>query len=223
MESRAVKDRLYAAWADVAKALGSPGRVELLDVLSQGERTVDALARATSLSVTNTSSHLKVLRMARLVDTRREAQRIYYRLADDSIVHVLRAIQKLARRRLSELDQLARAYVDDRDSLEPVRTAELRRRLKRGDVTLIDVRPDSEFAAGHIAGAVSIPLAVLDRRLDLIPKHRPVVAYCRGPYCVLSVEAVERLRKRGYRALRLAIGFQDWKADGLPVAVDTKQ
>jgi rhodanese-related sulfurtransferase len=213
---RATKERLYAAWADVTKSLASPKRIELLDILAQGERTVEALAREAHLTVNNASSHLSVLKGARLVDTRREAQFIFYRLADDAVVPLLRQIQTLARRRQLEVDQLARAYVDDRDALEPIDAAELRRRLRAGDVTLVDVRPAAEFDAAHIAGAISVPLASLESRLGLIPRDRPVVAYCRGPYCVLSVQAVERLRKRGYRALRLRDGLPDWKAAGLP-------
>jgi ArsR family transcriptional regulator len=217
MSSRAAKDRFYLAWAATARALGSPQRLELLDVLAQGERSVEVLARETGLTLNNTSAHLKILRTAGLVDRRKEAQFVYYRLADDALVPVLRGIQALTRRRQAEVDQLARAYIDSRDALEPVSAAELRRRLKAGDVSLIDVRPDSEFSAGHIAGAISIPLAELDRRLVRIPKDRPVVAYCRGPYCVLSVDAVVKLRKRGYHALRLVDGFPDWKAEGWPV------
>jgi rhodanese-related sulfurtransferase len=220
---RTVKDRLYTAWADIAKALGSARRVELLDVLAQGERTVEALAKETGLTVNNTSSHLKVLKTVRLVETRREAQFVFYRLADDTVLHVMREIQALTRRRLHEVDQLARAHIDDRDSLEPVSAAELRRRLKAGDVTVIDVRPDVEFGAGHIAGAISIPLGGLERRLARVPRGRPVIAYCRGPYCVLAVEAVARLRKRGYQARRLAGGFPDWKVEGLPIQIGTGQ
>lgn len=213
------RDRLYGAWAEMARALASPKRIELLDVLAQGERTVDALARETKLTVNNTSSHLSVLKGARLVETRKQSQFVFYRLADDTVVRVLRELQSLARRRLLEVDQLARAYVDDRDALEPIDALELRRRLRAGDVTVIDVRPAAEFEAAHIAGASSIPVAELERRLTGIPKSRLVVAYCRGPYCVLSVEAVEKLRKRGYRAVRLREGLPDWKAAGLPVKV----
>ena len=219
MESRAIKDRFYDAWATIAKALASGKRVELLDVLSQGERTVEALARETGLTVNNTSSHLKALRAARLVETRKEAQFVYYRLADDGVVRVFREIQTLARRRLQDVDQLARAYIDDRDTLEPISATELRRRLKAGDVTLVDVRPAVEYEAGHIAGAISVPLADFKRELATLPKRFLVVAYCRGPYCVLSVEAVEQLRRRGYRAIRLREGLPDWKAAGLPVKV----
>ncbi len=211
------KDRLYAAWAEVAKALASPKRIELLDVLAQGERTVDALARETGLTVNNASSHLAVLKGARLVEARKEAQFVFYRLADDGVIRVLREMQSLARRRQMEVDQLARAYVDDRDALEPIDAFELRRRLKAGDVTVIDVRPTAEFEAAHIAGAISVPVAELERRLTSIPRRRLVVAYCRGPYCVLSVQAVEKLRKRGYRAVRLNEGLPDWKAARLPV------
>jgi ArsR family transcriptional regulator len=223
MDSRTIKDRLYTAWADIAKALGSARRVELLDVLAQGERSVEALARETGLTVNNTSSHLKVLKVARLVETRKDAQFVFYRLADDTVLRVLREIQALTRRRLHEVDQLARTYIDDRDSLEPVGAAELLRRLKAGDVTLIDVRPDIEFSAGHIAGAISIPLGGLERRLARVPRERAVIACCRGPYCVLAVEAVARLRKRGYDARRLAGGFPDWKVKGLPIQIGTEQ
>ncbi|HJR35139.1 MAG TPA: metalloregulator ArsR/SmtB family transcription factor [Gemmatimonadales bacterium] len=219
MDTRAAKDRLYLAWAASAKALGSPQRLELLDVLAQGERSVEVLARETGLTLNNTSAHLKVLKAAGMVDRRKEGQFVYYRLADDSLVPVLRGIQALTRRRQAEVDQLARACIDSRDVLEPVGAAELRRRLQAGDVSLIDVRPDSEFSAGHIAGAISVPLAELERRLARIPRNRPVVAYCRGPYCVLSVEAVQRLRKRGYNARRLETGFPDWKAAGWPIEV----
>ncbi len=222
-DSHATTDRLYDAWASIAKALASPKRLELLDILAQGERAVDALAREAGLMVNNTSAHLKVLRSARLVESRKTAQFVFYRLADDAVIPVLRGVQTLARRRLHEVDELARAYVDARDSLEPIDMAELRRRLKSGDVTLIDVRPKAEYAAAHIAGAHSVPLEKLARRLSAFPKRRPVVAYCRGPYCVLSVEAVEELRRRGYRAVRLAGGLPDWKAAGLPVAAGAER
>ena len=216
---RNAKARLYDAWALTAKALASPRRLELLDILAQGERTVDAIAREAGLSINNTSAHLKVLKTARLVESRKTGQFVFYRLADDAVIPVLRAVQTLARRRQREVDELARAYVDQRDTLEPINMGELRRRLRSGDVTLIDVRPSAEYEAGHIAGAKSIPLERLARGLPDISKRRPVVAYCRGPYCVLSADAVETLRRRGYRAVRLVGGLPDWKAAGLPVAV----
>ncbi|MHB1862079.1 MAG: ArsR/SmtB family transcription factor [Gemmatimonadaceae bacterium] len=195
----------------------------MLDIVAQGERTVEALAREAGLTLNNTSAHLKVLKAARLVESRKTAQFVFYRLADDAVIPVLRGVQMLARRRLHEVDALARAYVDARDSLEPIDMAELRRRLRSGDVTLIDVRPEAEYEAGHIVGAKSVPLKELERRLSAIPKRRPVVAYCRGPYCVLSAGAVEKLRRRGYRAVRLADGLPDWKAAGLPVAVGAER
>lgn len=222
-DAPATKDRLYDAWASIAKALASPRRLELLDILAQGERPVDALAREAGLTLNNTSAHLKVLKAARLVESRKAGQFVFHRLADDAVIPVLRSVQTLARRRLHEVDALAHAYVDARDSLEPIGMVELRRRLRAGDVTLIDVRPATEYNAGHIAGAKSVPLAEMDRRLSAIPKRRPVVAYCRGPYCVLSADAVEKLRRRGYRAVRLADGLPDWKAAGLPVAVGAEQ
>lgn len=218
MEPRAVKDRLYAAWAETAKALASPKRVELLDLLAQGERTVDALARESGLTINNTSSHLGVLKAVRLVETRKEAQFVFYRLADDAVVAVLRNVQALARRRLHEVDHLARTYLEGRDPLEPIDAVELRRRLKAGEVTVIDVRPALEFEAGHIEGALSAPLARLNVRLRDIPRDRPVVAYCRGPYCVYAVQAVERLRRHGYDAHRLLEGVPDWRMAGYPVA-----
>lgn len=219
LDHRAVKDRLFHAWAETARALASPKRVELLDVLAQGERSVEALARETGLTINNTSSHLSVLKAARLVETRKEAQFVFYRLADDSVVELLRGVQAVARRRLHEVDHLARTYFEGRDTLEPVDARELRRRLKAGEVTVIDVRPALEYEAGHIAGAVSVPLGALDERVGELPRDRPVVAYCRGPYCVLAVEAVERLRQRGYDARRLADGLPDWRLAGLPISI----
>jgi rhodanese-related sulfurtransferase/DNA-binding transcriptional ArsR family regulator len=218
MDHRAVKDRLYDAWAQTAKAVASPKRVELLDLLAQGERTVEALARETGLTINNTSSHLGVLKTARLVETRKDAQFVFYRLADDAVVALLRGVQAVARRRLHEVDHLARTYLDGRDPLEPVDAPELRRRLRAGEVTVIDVRPALEYEAGHIPGALSVPLETLDKRAREIPTDRPVVAYCRGPYCVYAIEAVERLRQRGYDARRLADGMPDWRVAGQPVA-----
>src|SRR5688572_19471404 len=166
----------------------------------------------------NTSAHLRVLRQARLVDTRRDATYVYYRLASDDVFRFLRELQALARGRLAEVEQVARLYIDDRDEMQPVSFEELRRRMRERDVTVIDVRPEEEFRSGHIPGALSIPVGQLKRRLAEIPKKREVVAYCRGPYCVYSVEAVGILRKHGYRARRAADGLPDWRASGLPVA-----
>ena len=221
MNIGASRDLLFATWAEIAKGLSSPKRIELLDVLAQGERSVEVLAELTQLSVTNASAHLLALKRARLVDTRKQAQFVFYRLADDGVVRVLREIQALARRRVREVAHVMQAYVEAGDDLEPIEAPELRRRLKLGEVTLIDVRPDAEYRSGHIAGALSVPLETLQRRLRAIPKRQPVVAYCRGPYCVLAVEAVARLRRRGYTVRRFADGFPGWKADGLPVRTGT--
>jgi rhodanese-related sulfurtransferase len=219
MRHRAVKDRLYAIWADVARALANPTRIELLDLLAQAERTVEALAREAELSVNNASAHLNVLKAARLVETRKVAQFVHYRLADDAVVAMLRDVQTVARRRVHEVEHLAERHLEGRDSLEPVDAAELRRRLRAGEVTVIDVRPALEYEAGHIDGSLSVPLEELDDRLDGLPTDQPIVAYCRGPYCVYAIEAVERLRARGRDARRLADGLPDWRLAGHPVRV----
>jgi rhodanese-related sulfurtransferase len=217
MQHRRVKDSLYAAWAETAGALASPKRFELLDLLSQGERTVEALATEAGLSITNTSSHLKVLKGARLVDTRRKGRFIFYRLAGETVAALIRDLQQLVRQRNHEVDYLVRTWLDGRDPLEPIDSSELTRRLERGDVTLIDVRPALEYESAHIAGAISVPLPELESRLRTLPKTRLVVAYCRGPYCVFAVDAVERLRRKGYRARRFADGVTAWRHAGLPV------
>ncbi|MHB0948046.1 MAG: ArsR/SmtB family transcription factor [Gemmatimonadaceae bacterium] len=218
MDSRAVRDRLHAAWADTARALASPRRIEILDLLAQAERSVEVLAREMGLTVNNTSSHLAVLKAARLVETRREAQFVFYRVADDSVVGLLRQLQAVTRQRLHEVDHLARTFFESGDAVEAIDARELRRRLRAGEVTLIDVRPPLEYEAGHIAGAMSIPLDTLDTRVRDLPANRPVVAYCRGPYCVMALEAVERLRRRGVEARRFPQGVPDWRRSGLPVA-----
>ena len=218
MSHREFKDPLYAQFARIGHAVASPKRIELLDLLSQGEKSVEQLAEQSSAPLKNTSAHLRVLRQARLVETRREGTYVYYRLAGEDVLRFLRDLQALARSRLAEVERVATLYIDSRDELEPVTLAELRRRLREGDVTVIDVRPEEEFRAGHVPGALSIPVAQLKRRLAEIPKKREVVAYCRGPYCVYSVEAVGILRKHGYRARRAGEGLPDWRASGLPVA-----
>jgi rhodanese-related sulfurtransferase/DNA-binding CsgD family transcriptional regulator len=217
MKHRDFKDPLYTQFARVGHAVASPKRIELLDLLSQGEKTVEQLAEQADASVKNTSAHLRVLRQARLVETRRDGTYIHYRLAGDDVFRFLRDLQTLGRNRLAEVQQAANLYIDGRDELEPVTLKELRRRLRDADVTLIDVRPVEEYRAGHIPGALSIPVSQLKRRLPEIPRGREVVAYCRGPYCVYSVEAIEILRKNGYRARRSDEGLPDWRASGLPV------
>lgn len=215
---RDFKDTLYAQFARIGHAVASPKRIELLDLLSQGEKTVEQLTEHSATPLKNTSAHLRVLRQARLVETRRDGVYVYYRLAGDEVFRFVRDLQALGRSRLAEVEQVARLYVDGRDELEPVSMKELRRRMRDGDVTVIDVRPEEEYRAGHIPGALAIPVAHLKRRLPEIPKNRDVVAYCRGPYCVYSVEAISILRKHGYRARRASEGLPDWRASGLPVA-----
>src|SRR5919202_5706330 len=213
-----LKDPLYAQFARIGHTVASPKRIELLDLLGQGEKTVEQLAEQSSTPLKNTSAHLRVLRQARLVETRREGTYVYYRLAGEDVFQFVRDLQTLGRNRLAEVERVANLYIDGRDELEPVSLKELRRRMREGDVTVIDVRPEEEYRAGHIPGALSIPVAQLKRRLAEIPKRREAVAYCRGPYCVYSVEAVGILRKHGYRARRAGEGLPEWRASGLPVA-----
>ena len=219
MEGREAKDRLYEAFAATAKAAASPKRIELLELLAQGERTVDALARAAGMSVTNTSAHLQLLRHARLVDTRKDRTSVFYRLGGDEVAAFVAVLRDLARSRLAEVDQVVRDYFGACDALEPVTRSELVARAGRGDVIILDVRPEEEFAAGHIPAALSVPLDRLDAALARLPAAAQIVAYCRGPYCVLAVQAVEQLRARGFPARRLAGGMPEWRLAGLPVAV----
>jgi rhodanese-related sulfurtransferase/DNA-binding transcriptional ArsR family regulator len=219
MDGREAKDRLYEAFARTAKALSSPKRVELAELLAQGERSVEALAEATGMAVTNTSAHLQVLARSRLVETRKEGTRVFYRLSGDDVAGFVSALRDLARSRVAEVDQVVRDYFASRDTLEPVARGELLDRVEHGRVVILDVRPVEEFAAGHIPGALSVPLEQLDAALARLPKRAEIVAYCRGPYCVLAPQAVERLRAKGYKARRLADGLPEWRLAGLPVAI----
>jgi rhodanese-related sulfurtransferase len=190
-----------------------------VDLLSQGEKTVETLARDSATPVKNTSAHLRILRGARLVDTRRDGTFVYYRLATDGVFRLVRDLQALGQERLAEVERAARDYLGAPDEMEPVSLTELRRRLSKGDVTLIDVRPEAEYRAGHIPGALSMPVDHLGRRYREIPKRREVIAYCRGPYCVYSADAVKLLRKRGYRARRMEEGLPEWRSAGHPVSL----
>jgi rhodanese-related sulfurtransferase/DNA-binding transcriptional ArsR family regulator len=219
-DHRAFKDALYTQFARLGHSVSSPKRLELLDLLGQGEKTVEQLAEQTATAVKNTSAHLRVLRQARLVETRRDGTYIRYRLADEGVAEFLLALQALGRHRYAEVREVAESYLERRDTLEPIPPEELRRRLDAGDVTLIDVRPGDEFAAGHIRGALSVPVADLGDRLRELPKRTEIVAYCRGRYCVLAVTAVEFLRQRGYRARRLIESVPAWRARGYPVDHD---
>jgi ArsR family transcriptional regulator len=208
---------LFGQFAAVAKAIAHPHRLALLEQLAQGERNVEVLADRTKVTVANASQHLQQMRRAGLVAVRRHGKYIFYRLADDAVLELLAALRRIAERNLAEVDRVVRSYFNDRDSLEPISRADLLDRLKAGLVTVLDVRPEDEFALGHLPGAINIPLANLGRRLARLNRRQEVVAYCRGPYCVLSYEAVAALRARGFKARRLEDGLPEWRAAGLPV------
>ena len=214
---REFKDRLFGQFARVGKALASPKRLEIVDLLAQGERTVEEIARETDMSVASASQHLQALKGVRMVEARREGLYAHYRLADEDVFRTWQAIRALGESRLAEVDRVVETYLEDRDALEAVDVMELMERLSDGSVVVLDVRPEEEYRAGHIPGAHSVPVEKLEAYLEKIPKNREVVAYCRGPYCVFSDEAVALLSSRGYRAKRLAEGLPDWRAAGLPV------
>lgn len=211
-----IKRQLYGQFAKVAKSLASAPRLEILELLAQGERNVEDLVRVTGMPVANVSQHLRNLLRCGLVVNHRAGKYIRYRLADDTVVTLIGALQGLAERNHVESAKTVDRYFKRRDSLEPVSRDELLRRKRAGAIVVIDVRPSDEFAAGHIPGAVHLPLAELERRLSEIPRGQEVVAYCRGPYCVMAFEAVARLRERGFKARRLQDGFPEWKLAGLP-------
>lgn len=219
MSNENPKRTLFEHFAAVAKALGSGHRLELVELLAQGERSVEVLAQLAGLSLANASQHLQHLRRAGLVTSRKQGKRVLYRLADEAVITLLAALRHIAERNVAEVQRVVASYFRERDSLEPVSRKELMRRMRAGLVTVIDVRPEEEFAAGHIRGAINAPLKDLKRRLGELPSGQEVVAYCRGPYCVLSYEAVAALRKRGFKALRLEDGYPEWKAARLPVEV----
>ena len=216
----APKRRLYDQLARIAKAAAAPSRLELLELLAQGERTVEVLAREAGLSVANASHHLQSLRQARLVEARKEGLFVHYRLAGLEVYQLVLLLRGLAERRLKEVDQLVAEFFTSRDQFEPVPREELLARSRAGAVTVLDVRPREEYRAGHIPGALSVPLEDLEQQIAALPPGREVVAYCRGPYCVLAFEAVERLRQMGHRARRLEDGFPEWRAAGLPVSTE---
>lgn len=217
MTGREVKDGLYEQFARIGKAVAHPKRIELLDLLCQGERSVEVLAQAAALSVTNASAHLRVLRQARLVETRKEATRVFYRLAGESVCELFSSLRDLAADRYAEVEMMARDYFEARDELEPVTRDELLARADDGSVLVIDVRPTEEYEAGHIPGAMSVPLRELESRLAALSPETEIVAYCRGPYCVLAPQALQLLRHHGYRARRLQDGLPEWRRAGLPV------
>ena len=218
---RAFKDDVFRQLARIPKALSSPRRLELVDLLAQSERSVDELAELTGMSVANTSQHLQVLRTALLVIVRRDGARVHYRLADQAVFRAWQAMRELGQRQLADLDRIVKTYLNERQELETVTADELLRRMRKDQLVVLDVRPAAEFRSGHIAGARSVPIRELQRRIAELPKKNEVVAYCRGPYCVYADEAVNLLRRRGFQARRLDTGFPDWKAAGLPVAIDS--
>jgi DNA-binding transcriptional ArsR family regulator len=215
---RQFKDRLYGQFARIGKALSSPHRLEILDLLAQSERTVDSLATEIGLSLANTSQHLQALRQAALVESRKDGLFVYYRLAGAEVFELSRVLRTVAERRLAELERLVRDHFRDRTDVEAVPMAELLKRARSKQVVILDTRPAREYAAGHIAGAISMPVDDLQRRLQQLTKGKEYVAYCRGPYCVYADRAVELLRANGRRARRLSDGFPEWRAAGLPVA-----
>jgi len=221
MFGREVKVTLYEQFARVGKVTGHPKRLELLDLLCQSERSVEELAEATELKISTASAQLQVLRQARLVSIRRDGRHVYYRVADDSVCRLVQAVQEVARSHLSEVNEAVRAHFEANDPLEPIGTVELKARIGSDEVVVVDVRPREEFEAGHIAGAVSIPLDELSDRLDELSPDVEVVAYCRGPYCVLAPEAVTLLHDAGMqRVRRLDVGFPEWRLADLPVETD---
>jgi len=217
MSSDAAKEHLYQAIGRVAAALGSAGRLQILEFVAQGERSVDVLATMTGLSVANTSKHLQALRQAGLVAARKQGLRVYYSLAGDDVSLLLSALRGVAEHRAADVEKLLRAWLAHRDELEAVPAREVLARVRRGLVTVLDVRPAEEYAAGHLPGAINVPVDRLEKYLSKLPKRKEVVAYCRGPYCLMSFEAVEKLRKRGFKATRLENGYPEWRAAGLPV------
>jgi rhodanese-related sulfurtransferase/DNA-binding transcriptional ArsR family regulator len=220
MSTPSPKRAIFESLARVGTALSSATRLEFLELLAQGERSVDQLATLTGVSVANTSQHLQKLRQAGLIVGRKEGLYVYYRLAGDVVVGLLMALGHVGEAYVAEVERIVRVYLAEKDSLEPVPAEELLERARKGLVTVLDVRPPEEFAAGHLPGAVNIPVHELERRLGELPKRKEVVAYCRGPYCLMSYDAVQLLRKKGLRARRLRNGLPEWRLAGLPVSRD---
>lgn len=221
MKSHSPKLALFAQFAEVAKTLGHVHRLDLLEHVAQGERSVETLAQRTGLSIANASQHLQQLRRVGLVAARREGKFVYYSLADTAVLDLLAALHRIGERNVAEVERILRSYFRDRDSLEPISRKELQRRLRERSVTVLDVRPEDEFLMGHVSGALNIPLGVLKKRLPELDPSKEIIAYCRGPYCVLSFEAVAFLRERGFNVRRLEDGLPEWRAAGLPVATGT--
>jgi rhodanese-related sulfurtransferase/DNA-binding transcriptional ArsR family regulator len=216
-EHREFKDLIFEQFARIGKALSHPKRLEILDLLAQAERTVEQVAKETAIPVANASQHLQVLKAARMVEARREGLYAHYRLADEGVFRAWRAVRDLGEARLAEVDRVVETYLKDRGAMDAVDTMGLMERLAEESVVVLDVRPEEEYRAGHVPGALSVPITSLEAALQVLPKDKEIVAYCRGPYCVFSDEAVGFLKSRGYRARRLTEGFPEWRAAGLPV------
>ena len=217
--NRQFKDAIYEQFSRIGKAVSSPKRLEMLDLLCQGEKTVEALSKEAGLTLANTSQHLQTLRAARLVDAEKEGLYVKYRLADEMVCEFFRTMRILAENRLAEVDMIKGRFLEGREGMEPVNRDDLLKRVIEGGVTVLDVRPVDEYRTGHIPGALSVPLGHLKNLLSRLPKDQEIVAYCRGPYCVLAIQAVEMLREQGFEAIRLEEGIQDWRAMGLPVEI----
>ena len=221
--SRTIKNALYHQLARIGKSVSSPQRLAILDRLANGEKPVEALAGELHLTVKNASAHLRVLRESRLVEARKEGQQVYYRLAEEGVATFFLALRELAERRLAEVREVSQQYLGGRKQMTPVDRRQLLSRIRAGEVTVLDLREESEFAAGHLPGARSVPMRELKKALRSVPKDQDIVAYCHGPYCVLSLEAVQLLTSKGYRATRLDDGFVEWAAAGLPVERGTPE
>ena len=217
MSSSSFKHDLFTRFAEVGKALSNGNRLELLEFLAQGERSVEDLATVSGLTVANTSRHLQQLRQAGLILNRKEGLKVFYRISDDDVIELLNALRNVAGRHVADVERLVNTYLTVKDNLEPVPRDELLARVQDDLVTVIDVRPAEEYAAGHIPGAANIPLSELEKHLDQFDPEQEIVAYCRGPHCILAFDAVARLREKGYMARRLQDGFPEWKSAGLPV------
>lgn len=223
MSSGNFKHDLFAQFARVGKALSNGNRLQLLEFLAQGERSVEELSNVASLTLANTSQHLQQLRQAGLVSSRKEGLKVYYQLSGDDVVHLLDALRLVAERHVAEVERLVNTYLTIKDNLEPIPRAELLTRVREGLVTVLDVRPPEEYAAGHVPGAVNIPLGELEQRLNELGKEQEIVAYCRGPHCVLAFDAVARLREKGLKARRLEDGYPEWKTAGFPVEENDRE
>jgi rhodanese-related sulfurtransferase/DNA-binding HxlR family transcriptional regulator len=217
MSSGNFKHDLFTQFARVGKAMSSANRLELLEFLAQGERSVDELATVSGMTVANTSQHLQLLRQAGLVISRKQGLKVHYSLSGDDVITLFNALRNVAERHVADVDRLINTYLTVKDDLEPIPRKELLERVKQGLVTVLDVRPPEEYAAGHVPGAINIPLKELEKQLKQLDSDHEIVAYCRGPHCVLAFDAVARLREKGIKARRLEDGFPEWKTAGLPV------